>query len=85
MAKNEIERDGKPVRPSFNYPAGYDCMPQLTESIRNVLEGIADSQILSCETRADIRRTRMAVELLVRLAQAKRRKAPMEGKGHDRT
>jgi len=49
----------------------------MTESIRNVLEGLADSQMLSCDTRADIRRT---VEKLVRLAQAKRRKPPTKGK-----
>ncbi len=74
MARSEIERDGKQIRPAYNFPANFDCAPQLLESIRNVLEGIADSQMLSCETRADIRRTRLAVELLVRLAQRKRRK-----------
>ena len=52
----------------------------MTESIRNVLEGLADSQMLSCDTRADIRRTREAVEKLVRLAERKRRKPPTKGK-----
>jgi len=83
MAKSEIERGGKWLRPTFNFLASdRNCYPpdqtvgQLTESIRNVLEGIADSQMLSCDTRADIRRTREAVEKLVRLAERKRRKPP---------
>ncbi len=87
MAKSVIERGNKWLRPAFNFLADEKgtyqiehIIGQLTESIRNVLEGIADSQMLSCETRADIRRTREAVEKLVRLAQAKRRKPPMKRK-----
>ena len=87
MANSAIERGHKWLRPEFNfsareddtYPSDY-ATAQLTESIRNVLEGIADSQMLSCTTRADIRRTREAVEKLVQLAQAKRRKAPTKRK-----
>lgn len=83
MARGEIKRGGNYLRPTFNFENGtkdgihtYESITaQLTESIRNILEGIAESQMLSCDTRGDIRRTLEAVEKLVRVAQAKRRKA----------
>ncbi len=77
MAKSKVEVQGEWKRPSFNFSTSLNdsaITTRLLESIRNVLEGIADTQMLQCEIAGCIRGTMAAVETLVRLAQAKRRK-----------
>ena len=45
----------------------------LVEDIRNILEQVSQSQMLACEVRDDIRRSRIALE---KLAKSKRKKKP---------
>lgn len=86
---SEITRGGKNVRPSFNFfdhavdfPIN-DCIAQLLESTRNVLEDIRfelrrlnDKQMLQRDVRADIKKGRLALQRIARRKRPAKRAAP---------
>lgn len=76
MARSEIDIAGTFERPAFRHNKLYayeSCQTKLLESVRNVLEGIADSQMLQCDVRVDIRRMRIALEKIARNTPVRRK------------
>ncbi len=61
------------VRPNYTHTQNTweQATAALVEDIRNILEDMNQSQMLACEVRDDIRRSRIALE---KLAKSKRKK-----------
>ena len=61
MANSSIKVNGKIIRPAWkwerpvlDWPGHDQAQTEMLESIRNVLEGIADCQMLQCSVAGDI-------------------------------
>ena len=68
MARSQTDRNGKYERPTWRHTPTEVSFASLEmlESCRNVLEQIADSQMLQCSVAGDIRKMRIALEKIDR-------------------
>ena len=68
MARSQTDRNGKYERPTWRYTSTEVRFASLEmlESCRNVLEQIADSQMLQESVAVDIRKMRIALEKIDR-------------------
>ena len=75
MARSQTDRNGKYERPTWRHTSTRGRIPfmevsfaslEMLESCRNVLEQIADSQMLQCSVAGDIRKMRIALEKIDR-------------------
>ncbi len=71
MARSSINLNGMFTRPTWSYDVNQSRTDDqyslaLLESIRNVLEGIADSQMLQCSVAGDIRKIRITLQRIDR-------------------
>ena len=69
MAWSQTDRNGKYERPTWRYTPPTEvsfASLEMLESCRNVLEQIADSQMLQCSVAGDIRKMRIALEKIDR-------------------